>query len=168
MRPQCLDPPPRAEAWIGPPPRDGAIAPGTAYTDGALKGSVPKARRGGWAFVMDDGHAPLWGKFGTCAETYTSVLRAELRALAEILGVSAGNLTVYVDNSQVVDGIALGREWCCFPKRDGADIWRDVWKILKGMDGIKVKKVKAHLKYKDAVGGRLPWHARVGNGVADM
>ena len=115
LRPQCPDPPPRAEAWIGSPPRDGAIASGTAYTDGALKGTVPKARRGGWAFVVDDGHASLWGTFGTCAEPCTSVLRAELRALAEILRVSAGHLTVNVDNSQVVDGILLGRQWCCLP-----------------------------------------------------
>ena len=40
--------------------------------------------------------------------------------------------------------------------------------MIEGMDGVRVAKVKAHLKYKDVVSGRMPWHAWLGNGVADM
>ena len=63
--PRCLyaPPPPAVERVIGQPPQDGQIAAGTAYTDGALRGTVPRARRAGWAFAVDGG-GPLWGKWG--------------------------------------------------------------------------------------------------------
>ena len=169
LRPQCPPPPPAAEQWIGEPPHGGAVAWGDAYTDGALKGTVPKARRAGWAYVVDDRTAPLWGKFGTCSETYPTVLRAELRALLEILRVTAGPIVIHVDNQQVVDGARNGRGWCCSPKRDGADIWRQVWDRLEDLEGlVEVRKVKAHLRFQDVRDGRITWTTWVGNGVADM
>ena len=66
-------------------------------------------------------------KGGTCSEAYPTVLRAEFRALKEVLGVANGELIIYVDDLEVVDGIGLGRQWCCFPKRDGADERRQIW-----------------------------------------
>ena len=96
------------------------MARGIAYTDGALRGTMPKSRRAGWAFVVSQGGEKFWGKFDVCSEEYTTVLRAELRALAEILRIACGPLTVYVDNSQVVDGVKMGKDWCVDAKRDGA------------------------------------------------
>ena len=169
IRPHCPAPPPACEEWIGTPPREGAAVSGVAYTDGALKGTVPKARRGGWAFVVDDGASPMWGKFGTCSDAYATVLRTELRALSEILRITVGPATIYVDNAQVVDGVANGRRWCCNPRRDGADIWREIWDRLDDLHGIvSVQKVKAHLSYQKVREGRISWKAWVGNGVADM
>ena len=169
IRPHCPPPPPAREGWVGSPPLEGAVVSGVAYTDGALKGTVPRARRGGWAFVVDDGTSPMWGKFGTCHEAYATVLRTELRALSEILRITVGPATIYVDNSQVVDGVANGRKWCCSPKRDGADIWRQIWDRLDDLHGIvSVQKVKAHMSYQKVLDGRISWSDWVGNGVADM
>ena len=169
LRPQVPAPPPPAENWIGSPPSGGAAARGCAFTDGALKGTVPKARRAGWAYIVLDDLAEPWGKFGICSEAYTTVLRAELRALAEILRVTVGPITVYVDNSQVVDGIQRGRKWCLHPKRDGADVWKEVWDRLDDLEGlVRVEKVKAHLNYGHVVEGRISWTSWLGNGIADQ
>ena len=169
LRPQAPPPPPLAENWIGSPPTGGAVARGCAFTDGALKGTVPKARRAGWAYIVLDDLAEPWGKFGTCPEAYTTVLRAELRALAEILRVTVGPITVFVDNSQVVDGVQKGRKWCLHPKRDGADLWKDIWDRLDDLQGlVKVEKVKAHLNYGHVVEGRISWTSWLGNGIADQ
>ena len=168
-RPKCPPPPQAAEAWVGTPPPDGAVAAGEAFTDGALRGTVPKARRGGWAFVVLNGHEPIWGKFGNCSDTYLTVLRTELRALAEILRITTGPIVIHVDNSQVVDGVANGRSWCCSPKRDGSDIWREIWDRLDQLPGlVTVQKVKAHLSYSDVASGRISWHKWIGNGLADL
>ena len=61
-----------------------------------------------------------------CAEPYPTVLRSELRALTEILRHSSGDLTVHVDNLEVVEGMERGQQYCCMPNRDGADIGREV------------------------------------------
>ena len=167
LRPVMPPPPPVQEHWIGAIPEDGAVASGEAYTDGALRGTIPKARRVGWAFVVRQGQAMVWGKYGVCSEPYASVLRAELRALAEILRITCGPLDVYVDNAQVVEGVQLGREWGVGSSREGADIWREIWSMLDELQGIRVIKVKAHLNYNQVQEGRIPFHHWCGNGVAD-
>ena len=167
LRPVMPGPPAPQEHWIGSIPTDGAVASGEAYTDGALRGTLPKTRRAGWAFVVRQAGSQVWGKFGVCSESFTTVLRSELRALAEILRIASGPLTVHVDNSQVVDGVALGEEWCVNAKRDGADIWREIWGMLRELHGIKVVKVKAHLKYEHVREGRIKFEHWCGNGMAD-
>ena len=109
----------------------------------------------------------MWGKPGVCSEPCTSVLTAELRALAEILCVTCGPLTIHVDNAQVVDGDLLGREWCLDTKREGADIWREVWAMLSEVSDVKIVKMNSHLGCNDVVEGRIPFEHWVGNGVAD-
>ena len=167
-RPQCPAPPPASEHWVGTPPADGAIAVGLAYTDGALKGTVPRARRAGWAFIVVDGTSPAWGKYGVCSEAYPTVLRSELQALVEILRITSGPIVIHVDNLEVVDGISNGEGWCCRPNRDGADLWRQIWARMKDLDGlVSVRKVKAHLKYQHVLEGKISWHEWIGNGIAD-
>ena len=168
LRPECPKPPPAIEAWVGHPPPTGAVASGVAYTDGSLNGSVPKARRAGWAYIVDDSESPPWGKYGTCHEQCPTVLRAELRALVEILRITVGPLDIFVDNAEVVEGVQRGRAWGCNPKRDGADLWRQVWDRLDEIGpGVRVCKVKAHLTFQDVLGGRIPWSNWIGNGIAD-
>ena len=168
-RPKCPDPPPPGENWVGVRPVDGAAAAGVAYTGGALRGTVPKARRAGWAYVVDDNFSPMWGKFGVCSEPYTTVLRAELHALVEILRVTTGPIVIYVDNLEVVNGISNGQRWCCHPKRDGADLWRSIWARLRELEGlVRVEKVKAHLTYQHVLDGKISWSNWIGNGIADM
>ena len=169
MHPEIPPPPSPSEQWVGKVPSDGAVATGRAYTDGALRGTIPWASRAGWAFVVDDGIGPSWGKYGVCAEAYTSVLRAELRAVFEVLRVTIGPIEIHVDNKMVVDGVAHGRAWCCDARREAADLWREVWDRLDEMPGlVQVVKVKAHLSYEDVLSGRIPWKHWLGNGMADM
>ena len=154
---------------MGRPLAEGAVAAGTAFTDGALRGTAPRARRAGWAFIVDNGSDPYRGKRGTLSEAYPTVLRAELRALVEILRIAIGPLVIYVDNLEVVNGVGLGRTWCCQANRDGADLWREVWDRLDDMSGlIEVKKVKAHLSLKDVQNGRITYEQWIGNGIADL
>ena len=168
-RPQCPDPPPPGENWISARPEGGAAASGVAYTDGALRGTVPRARRAGWAYVVDDNTAPLWGKFGVCSEPYPTVIRAELHALLEILRVTIGPIIIYVDNLEVVQGVANGERWCCHPKRDGADLWRSIWARLNDLGIlVRVEKVKAHLTYQHVLDGKTSWAKWIGNGIADL
>ena len=139
------------------------------YTDGALRGTVPKARRAGWAYVVDDNLGPMWGKFGVCSEPYPTVLRSELHALVEILRITTGPIVIYVDNLEVVNGIINGQRWCCHPKRDGADLWRAIWARLRDLEGlVNVEKVKAHLTYQQVLDGKISWASWIGNGIADM
>ena len=168
LRPRQPDPPAAFEAWVGAPPADGALAGGEAYTDGALKGTIPRARRAGWAFVVTPTSSAPWGKFGACDEPYPTVLRAELRALLEILRHTAGDITVYVDNDQVVQGVQRGRKWCTSSRRDGADLWRSIWTILEELPSVRVVKVKAHLTFAHVVQGRIQFAQWVGNGAADL
>ena len=168
QRPRFPEPPPSSEFWVGEVPEDGATASGEACTDGALRGTVPRARRAGWAFIVSSEGKTLWGKYGTCSERYTTVLRAELRALLEILRITTGPLTIHVDNKEVVDGVALGEDWCCDARRDGADIWRMIWAILNDLgELVNVVKVKAHLTYQHVLQGRISRAAWSGNAIAD-
>ena len=63
---------------------------------------------------------------------------------------------MYVDNNQVVDGVRLGRAWCCEAKCEGADIWRTIWFIPEDIEGVQVLKVKANFEYQDVLSGRIP------------
>ena len=109
-----------------------------AYTDGAMRGKFSRAKRAGWAFIVADGQAPMWGKLGSLAEHYPSVIRSELRALLENLWHTAGGLVVHVDNEEVVDGVQLGSVWCGAAGRGGAVLWRSIWHILDELSGVEV------------------------------
>ena len=168
LRPKQPAPPPAFEDWVGAAPADGALAYGEAYTDGALKGTIPRARRAGWAFVVKQGSTVMWGKYGVCDEPYATVLRAELRALLEILRNSVGGITVHVDNAQVVDGVQLGKQWCTSSRREGADLWRSIWALLEELPSVRIVKVKAHLTFAHVVQGTIQFDHWRGNGAADL
>ena len=166
-RPACPPPPPETEQWMGTVPKDGPLACGHAYTDGAMRGVYSRAKRAGWAFVVSVDGVPRWGKYGGMSEAYPTALRAELRALLEILRHSAGDLIVHVDNQQVVDGVRRGEKWCTAAVRDGADLWRLVWTALRDLSGVQVLKVKAHLKFAHVLDGVIPCAHWCGNAIAD-
>ncbi len=76
---------------------------GDVYTDGAMKGLCRRTLRAGWAFVMlDDQGVVIWGRYGTMAERYPTVLRSELRAALEATRHATGRVTVHTDNARVV------------------------------------------------------------------
>ena len=153
---------------MGGDPGGGRMAQGQAYTDGALSGTLPRTNRAGWSYVVDDGVSLHWGEYGPCDETYASVVRAELRALVELLRISTGPLIIHVDNKAVVDGVSSGREWCCDPRREGADLWRQIWDRLDDLEGLmQVVKIKAHLTYDDVLAQRIEYRHWIGNALAD-
>ena len=169
LRPERPPTPPESQRLVGSPPKDGFAAKGVAYTDGALRGTIPWARRAGWAYIVVDGSEPIWGIRGTCAEPYPTVVRAELRALLEILRITTGPIRIYVDNAQVVEGVQKGAAWGSNSKRDGADLWREIWLRLDDLEGlVEVRKVKAHLTYEQVRQGIISWDLWVGNGIADF
>ena len=51
LRPRMPEAPALHDRWIGEVPADGAVASGEAYTDAALRGTTPKSRRAGLAYV---------------------------------------------------------------------------------------------------------------------
>ena len=95
-----------------------------------MRGVYSRAKRAVWAFIVADERNSRLGKYATMSEPYPSSLRSELRALAEILRHTAGNLVIHVDNKQVVDGVQAGARRCCSATLKGADIWREVWRSL--------------------------------------
>ena len=109
----------------------------------------------------------MWGKFGTLAEHYPSVVRSELLALLEILRHTPGGLVVHVDNQEVVDGVQQGSLWCCAAGRDGADLWKSLWHILDDLAGVDVVKIKDHSKYSHVMEGTITCAHWAGNAIAD-
>ena len=143
---------------VGEAPADGVLARGQAFTDGALRGSIPKAHRAGGAYIVDDGIGGLSGAHGTCAQACTSVLRVELHAVTQVLRITACDLTLHVNNKMLVDGVARGRAWPCESRREAADLWRALWDRLDELpDTVRIVKVKAHLRVQDAQSGKTHW-----------
>ncbi len=150
---------------------DGAeqVATGTVFTDGASQGWFWKGSRAAWAAVaVDKKGVVLWRMQGILGEPHPTILRAELTALRETLRIAAPPLKVYVDNKQVVDGVAKGMEYCVSSTADAADIWREVWHRINELGaGVEVIKVRAHTSWFDVVAGRIDPFLRWGNFEAD-
>ena len=111
------------------PPGDFTFT-GSAFTDGALRGKLPKvSRRAGWACVLVDDNADvIAGIYGPCPDHFPNVFRAELRAVIELLVMAVPPINIYVDNQEVVDGWSKGKTWCCSVGRSAADLWRTFWR----------------------------------------
>ena len=103
----------------------------------------------------------MWngGIYGSCPDAYASSLRAELWGVLGILRYALPPLSIGVDNAEVVDSWRAGRSYCGNPKREGADLWRKIWDLLReiGEEGVFFFKVKAHLAVEDAEAGSLSW-----------
>ena len=58
--------------------------------------------------------------------------------------------------------------WCCDARKEGADLWRQVWDRMEELPGlVQVVKVEAHLTYNDVLSGRSPFQHWSGNALAD-
>jgi len=136
-----------------------------------MRGRSPHiARRAGWACVLVNGEGQvIAGLYGPCPDTFPTSLRAELRAVIQLLTLALPPLTIYVDNKGVVDGWANGRTWCCSSARPAADIWREFWRRIDdiGTEGIAILKCKGHATEADVQAGRSTPFLRTGNGHAD-
>ncbi len=162
--------PPKVRSWWTRC-TDGAeqLATGIVFTDGASQGWFWRGSRAAWAAVSATREGVvLWKLQGVMGEPHPTILRAELTALRETLRMAAAPLIIYVDNKQVVDGFARGRDYCTASTTDAADIWREVWCLVEDIGpGVEVRKVKAHTTWWDVVAGRIDPFLRWGNDLAD-
>ena len=132
------------------------IVTGEVYTDGSARGRFWRASRAGWAFaVFDPKGGWQWSAKGTVGGLDPSSSRAELKALLEALRLVVPLVTIYVDNSAVVKGFEKGEEWCTNSGASGAGLRREIWTILRDLEGheVSVKKVKAHTGWWDVLWG---------------
>ena len=155
----------------GKPMPGNFVATGRAFTDGALKGRAPKAaRRAGWAWVVTDEVGDVvFGLYGPCPDPFPTAFRAELRAVCELLTVAVPPLTIWIDNQEVLDGWAKGKQWCTASARTAADLWRWFWHKMEDIDSkdIRLVKTKGHATEADVQEGRSTDFERIGNDNAD-
>ena len=155
----------------GRQPPDGFVATGNAFTDGAMRCNAPKsARRAGWAWVIvDDAGDVIFGLHGPCPDAFPTAFRAELRAVCELLMMVVPPITVWIDNQELLDGHAKGKEWCCSSARAAADLWRTFWHKLDdiGPQGVALVKTKGHASEADVQAGRTTVFQQTGNANAD-
>ena len=117
--------------------------------------------------VAEDGKV-LWTAGGVCSEPHASILRAELQAVLETLKMAVAPICKHVDNAIVVKGFKKGRKWCTASRRDGADVWRDIWECMDDIgEGVRVVKVAAHTSWWDVLWGKISARDRGGNDIAD-
>ncbi len=169
--PPSVPPPQPKVFWALPQEEHGTYFTGVGFTDGALRHpNIRGAQRGGWAAVIVDcnGHL-ISGIWGPCPDPFPSSLRSELWGVIGILRLAVPPLLIYTDNQEVHDGINVrGEDWCTSAARDGADLWRITWHLLRDIGpGIMVRKVKAHLTHEDVQDGRISLALWRGNRLAD-
>ncbi len=168
-RPKLPPSPPTHRRYWARDPSAPCVATGEVYVDGSARGIFWRARRAAWASVGlgEDGRV-AWTLSGSCNEPFASSFRAEQRALLETLRIAAPPLRVHCDNQMVVDGVAKGRKWCLNPRREGASLWRDIWRALDDVGGgVEVVKVKAHTSWRDVLEGKVSLRGQRGNAMAD-
>ena len=110
------------------------------------------------------------GLYGPCPDPFPSSLRAELRAVIQLLPLASPPLVIWVVNKAVVDGWARGPAWCCSAARPTADLWRIFWQAVGGVgaDGHEIRKCKGHATEADFQAGRSTPFLRKGNEHADL
>ena len=152
------------------PPKDFVVS-GNAFTDGAMRGRAPvAARRAGCAWVIvDDAGDVIFSLHGPCPDPFPTAFRAELRAVCELLVMVTPPITIWIDNKEVLDGIAKGREWCCSSARQAADLWRTFWHKMSdiGDEEVTFVKTKGHASDGDVQSGRSTLFQKRGNDNAD-
>ena len=139
--------PPKARWWFQKLAEEAEyIAEGVVYTDGSAQGWYWKGCRAGYSAVCYSSEGkPMWVMWGVCGGKHTSIARAELEAVLKVLKITAGAVTIKVDNAMVVNGFKEGRKMCVRSGREGADLWRQAWAIMEDVgNGGSVEKVKAH------------------------
>jgi hypothetical protein len=87
--------------------REGLIAQGVAFTDGACKGFFRRTKRAGWGFIVRATTSPPWSMYGPCPDTYASALRAELWAIWALLRRTVPKIVIYTDNAE--EGLPAAR-----------------------------------------------------------
>ena len=164
-----LPPLPLDQTWSFPEDADKHLVTGKVFTDGALRGAHPEARRAGWAFAMveEDSFRLQAAFFGVCGEPWLTVLRSELHAIEQAIRRAVPPLTVYTDSASAVHAHSKGPKYCCSAKADGADIWSRIWTMLSDFGEFRLVKVKAHTTSADVEEGLISAHLQAGNAAAD-
>ena len=138
---------------------------------------VRKATRAAYSAVCYSKEGkPLWVMRGTCGEPHPSINRAELLAVLAVLKRCAGAVVIRTDSAFVVRGVEEGEGRTTASRYEAADIWREVWAVMKEIEGgrgeegcgrVVIQKVKAHTKWKEVMEGKVPQFDHVGNEAAD-
>ena len=163
---------PKERQWSERIQEDAEIIAGTGnlvYIDGSAEGWHWRGARAAYSAVCytADG-APVWRLKGICGEAHPSINRAELRAVLEVLRISAGGVTIKSDSAFVVGGLKKGKKVCTAAGHEGADLWRELWPIWEDLEGtVSVVKVQAHATWVQVMEGRISHMDFVGNREAD-
>eukprot|EP00974_Lingulodinium_polyedra_P006013 568656-Lingulodinium_polyedra.AAC.1 len=64
------------------------------------------------------------------------ILRGELWAVLQALRRACLPITVHTDNGTVVRGFARGERWCTASGRPHADVWRQIWFVVRDLGGV--------------------------------
>ncbi len=143
---------------------------GNVFLDGSCDAvGIRWAWRSGWSIVAADCEGrPLFVVYGASPDLLTSSLRAELRALLNALPMAMPPLVLWSDCSTVVRGVSRGSRWCTSGRREGADIWRAIWKRIDDIGpGLVVVKVKGHATRTHIDQGITTAELKRGNDEAD-
>ena len=47
-----------------------------------------------------------------------------------------GRLWFYTDHANILKGLRRGERWCCDPRRNNVDLWKDIWKRIDDHGGL--------------------------------
>ena len=167
---------------LAPPCLDGQVEWTTTPTDGRLRGVIFNdgsgmytereiTSRAGWGLAALDGRGrivaaahgplPLFTQSVGCAEVFTAATAIRLNDVGPIVLVS--------DYQRLLDGWELGDGAFTDARAMCGEAWRLFWFAARdfGLDNITVRKVKAHLSYRDVQEGRVDFIDWMGNQAAD-
>ena len=139
-----------AETWWRRPGSDATRFEGDVASDGSMIGNWADLSPTGFGVAMVDSAGDtllsVWGPMPYALPVQRRIARAELHAVLVMLRNAQAPATLWVDCQLILDGVAAGQRWCTSPKRQHADVWREIWTVLLdiGLGGITFAKVKAH------------------------
>ena len=143
-----------AHFWIHPNARDSCFG-GKLFVDGSLLSKHgAQGGQAGWAVVQVDeaSHELVCTAHGAMPVTLPvqrRIMRAELWALLQALSLSEPGASFISDCATVLRGIERGEKWCTAGRRPHADVWREIWRLFRGVGKEaqvdSVVKCKAHL-----------------------
>ena len=155
--------------WVDADNAKQMVASGTIYVDGSYKGQHWRSARAAWSAVHIDAEGVWrWTYSGALQERHVSSFRAELTAVYEVLRIALGRVCIYCDNLEVVKGVEKGKTYCTAAAREGADLWRRIWRIMDEIgDSVAVRWIPGHTTWINVLEGKITPHQHVGNDMAD-
>ena len=116
-----------------------AVLEGKLFVDGSLLSKHgAQGGQAGWAVVQVDeaSHELVCAAHGAMPVTLPvqrRIMRAELWALLQALSLSEPGASFISDCATVLRGIERGEKWCTVGRRPHADVWREIWRLFRGV-----------------------------------